>query len=157
MKKLLITAILLAGVSFTNAQETKFGVKAGLDLASAKVKIGGTTITSSETGFFLGGFANFGVSEKFSVQPELLYVAIKDLNFLSLPILAKYSVAKEFGILVGPSVNYFLDAQTDKIKVNVDLGAAYNVTEEIDVNAKYSFGLGDVAISGIFIGANYSF
>jgi opacity protein-like surface antigen len=121
------------------------------------VKFAGTTTSASETGFFVGGFANIGVSEQFSVQPEVLYVAIKDFNFLSVPILAKYSVSKEFGILAGPSLNYLLDAEEDEFKLNIDFGASYDVTEEIEVNAKYSLGMGDVSISGIFIGAGYKF
>ena len=157
MKKLLFAAIAVFAFGFTNAQETKFGAKAGVDLATVKVKILGTTASASETGFFLGGFANIGLSEKFSVQPELLYVAITDLNFVSVPILAKYSVAEKFGIIAGPSLNYFLDAEEDEFKLNVDFGAIYDITEEIDVNAKYSLGMGDVSVSGIFIGAGYKF
>jgi len=157
MKKLLFAAIAVFAFGFTNAQETKFGAKAGVDLATAKVKILGTTASASETGFFLGGFANIGLSEKFSVQPELLYVAITDLNFISVPVLAKYNVAEKFGIIAGPSLNYFLDAEEDEFKLNVDFGAIYDITEEIDVNAKYSLGMGDVSVSGIFIGAGYKF
>ena len=157
MKKLLFAAIAVFAFGFTNAQETKFGAKAGVDLATIKVKMLGTTASASETGFFLGGFANIGLSEKFSVQPELLYVAITDLNFVSVPILAKYSVAEKFGIIAGPSLNYFLDAEEDEFKLNVDFGAIYDITEEIDVNAKYSLGMGDVSVSGIFIGAGYKF
>ena len=54
-------------------------------------------------------------------------------------------------------MNYFLDAKEDVIKLNVDLGAAYDITEKINLKAKYSLGFGDVTFSGIFIGANYSF
>jgi len=157
MKKLLFAAIAVFAFGFTNAQETKFGAKAGVDLATIKVKMLGTTASASETGFFLGAFANLGVSEKFSVQPELLYVAISDSNFLSVPVLAKYNVAEKLGLIAGPSLNYFMDAEEDKLKVNVDFGAMYDITEEIDVNAKYSLGMGDVSVSGIFIGAGYKF
>lgn len=157
MKKLLFTAFLFAGTFFSQAQETKFGVKAGVDFATVKVEFMGTSASSSETGFFLGGFVNLGISEKFSVQPELLYVAISDSNFFSVPILAKYNVAEKFGLLAGPSLNYFSDMEEDKLKFNVDFGATYDITEEIDVNAKYSFGFGDVAVSGIFVGAGYKF
>lgn len=158
MKKLLFITVLLAGALTANAQkETKFGVKAGVDFATVKVKAFGTTASSSETGFFVGGFATLGVSDKFYVQPELLYVAISDSNFFSVPVLAKYAVAEKFGILAGPSFNYYSDAEEDKFKVNVDLGATYQITEEIDVNAKYSIGFGDVAVSGLFVGAGYRF
>lgn len=157
MKKLFFTAIAVMAFGISNAQETKFGAKAGVDLATAKVKFAGTTATSSETGFYVGGFANIGLSEKFAVQPELMYVSIKNFNFVSVPILADYSISEEFGIYVGPSLNYFLDAEEDQFKVNIDLGAGYDVSEDIEINAKYSLGFGDVSINGIFVGANYKF
>ena len=157
MKRLLFAAVAVFAFGFTNAQETKFGVKAGVDFASVKVEVMGVSGTASETGFFVGGFANIGLSEKFSVQPELLNVAISDSNFFSLPILAKYNVAEKFGLLAGPSLNYFSDFEEDKLKFNVDFGASYDITEEIEANAKYSLGFGDIAVSGIFIGAGYKF
>ena len=156
MKKLLFSVIVLAA-TIAQAQDTKFGVKAGIDFASVKVKVLGNSATASETGFFVGGFATLGISEKFAVQPELLYVAISDSNFFSVPVLAKYTFAEKFSALVGPSFNYFSDAAEDKLKVNIDLGATYDITEEIEVNAKYSLGFGDVAVNGIFIGAGYKF
>ena len=157
MKKLLFIAVLLVGAVSAQAQKTKFGVKAGVDFASIKVEVAGVSGTASETGFFLGGFASLGISDKFAVQPEILYVAISDSNFFSVPVLAKYTFAEKFSALAGPSINYFSDAEEDKLKINLDLGATYDITEEIDVNAKYSFGFGDVAVSGIFIGAGYKF
>lgn len=158
MKKLLFITVLFAGALTAQAQkDTKFGVKAGVDFASIKVKVAGTTATASETGFFVGGFATLGVSEKFAIQPELLYVAISDSNFFSVPVLAKYSFAEKFSALAGPSFNYYSDAEEDKFKVNLDLGASYQIIEEIDINAKYSLGFGDVAVSGVFVGAGYRF
>lgn len=162
MKKLLLGAFLFAGSFFATAQETNFGVKAGVDFASAKVKydlgpLGSGTATSSETGFFVGGFATIGLSESFAVQPEVLYVAITDLNFLSVPVLAKYSFAEKFHALAGPCFNYFMDVEEDEFKLNLDLGASYDVAESLDVNAKYSLGFGDVAVNGVFVGVGYKF
>ena len=157
MKKLLFIAVVFVGAFTAQAQKTKFGVKAGVDFASIKVEVAGVSGTASETGFFVGGFATLGISEKFAVQPELLYVAISDSNFFSVPVLARYTFAEKFSALAGPSFNYFSDATEDKLKMNLDLGATYDITEEIDVNAKYSLGFGDVAVNGIFIGAGYKF
>ena len=157
MKKLLFTAVLFGGTFFLQAQETKFGIKAGVDLATVKIEVLGQTVSNSETGFFVGGFVDLALTDKFSVQPELLYVAIKDSNFFSVPILAKYKVADKLALMAGPSLNYFSDAEEDKLKVNVDFGASYDITEAIDINAKYSLGMGDIQVSGIFIGAGYKF
>ncbi len=162
MKKLFLTALLFAGTLITNAQETRFGVRAGADFASTKVKYtnpitgASDTASASETGFFAGGFVELGLSENFAVQPEVLYVAISDSNMLSVPVLAKYSFGN-INILAGPSLNYLLDAEEDEFKVNVDIGASYDITENFDAEARYSIGMGDVSVSGLFIGVGYKF
>jgi hypothetical protein len=162
MKKIILTIAAVFAFGVVSAQDTKFGVKAGVDFASSKVKydlgeFGSGTATASETGFFVGGFATIGMSEKFAIQPEVLYVAITDSNFLSVPVLVKYSFGEKFSALVGPSFNYFLDAEEDEFKMNVDFGGTYQITDNIDINAKYSLGFGDVQVSGVFVGAGYSF
>lgn len=167
MKKVFLVAIATVGFAFSgNAQETKFGVKAGVDLASVKgdvtVDTGFGVFTSefseSYTGFFVGGFATIGISESFAVQPEVLYVSLQDdFSYLNVPIFAKFSFAEKFHAMAGPSLNYFLNAEEDEFKIGVDFGAAYDVTENLDINAKYTMGTGDIKVSGIFIGAGYTF
>lgn len=162
MKKLILSVFVLANIGFANAQEgVRFGVKGGVDLAQAKVKFdtgfGTYEATESETGFFVGGFAEIGISEKFAIQPELYYVGINDFDMISLPVQAKFEFVPKFHALVGPSFNFLLDADEDEFKVNLDFGASYDITEDFDVNAKYSVGFGDVSINGLFIGAGYKF
>lgn len=161
MKKLLATVCVFAGTLYGTAQETRFGVRAGVDFATVEqtVTVAGFTATGkgSETGFFVGGFATIGISETFSVQPEILYVSIKDFNLLNIPVLGKYAVAEKINLLAGPSFNYLLDAEEDKFKVNIDFGGGYAITENIDVTARYSLGFGDTKISGIYLGVGYTF
>jgi hypothetical protein len=161
MKKILTAVCVLAGTFYGTAQETKFGVRAGVDLATVEqtATVGGLTVSgkASETGFFVGGFASIGITESFAVQPEVLYVAIKDFNMLTVPVLGKYAVAEKIHLMAGPSFNYLLDAEEDEFKLNVDFGGSYDITENLDAAARYSLGFGDVKISGIFIGLGYSF
>lgn len=141
-------------VAFTNAQ-AQFGIKAGVDLATARVDGFGS---ESETGFFVGAFSTIELSDTFNLQPELLYVSIKDLDFISLPILAKFSVADSFNLLAGPSLTYFLDAEDEEFQFNLDFGVSFDVTENLDLNAKYSYMLNkDWGVDGLFIGVGYSF
>lgn len=141
-------------VAFTNAQ-AQFGIKAGVDLATARVDGFGS---ESETGFFVGAFSTIELSDTFKLQPELLYVSIKDLDFISLPILAKFSVADSFHLLAGPSLTYFLDAEDEEFQFNLDFGVSFDVTENLDLNAKYSYMLNkDWGVDGLFIGVGYSF
>lgn len=162
MKKLFLVAALFAGTLFASAQETKFGVRAGADFATVKVTVvnpmTGDEITASgsETGFFVGGFVEIGVSESFAVQPEVLYVAISESSMINVPVLAKYSFGN-FSALAGPGLNYLLDAEEDQFKVNIEVGASYDFTENFDAQARYSIGMGDVSMSGLFIGVGYKF
>jgi len=70
MKKLFIAAIAVLAFGSANAQETKFGVKAGLNFSNFT---GDVENNSMKVGFHVGGLVNIKVSDKFSVQPELLY------------------------------------------------------------------------------------
>ena len=106
MKKLIIAAIAVLSVGVASAQSVKFGVKGGLDLAIAAASGGNITVSTSETGFYFGGFVQIGVSEKFAIQPELLYAKVKELGQFQIPILAKYSISKEFSVLAGQNLGF---------------------------------------------------
>jgi opacity protein-like surface antigen len=173
MKKILLTSIALFAFGFANAQdEASFGVKGGLDLVSYKYTVsdglGGTVSgTESLTGFFIGGFAEFGIADKFMLQPGLNYhTASKSLagetlkaNFLSIPVLVKYEIAESFNLMAGPSLFYSLESDDeDKTRFNFDLGASYDFTENFFVEPRYSAGLtGDIKIGHILIGVGYKF
>jgi opacity protein-like surface antigen len=152
MKKLFIFMLVVA--AFTNAQ-AQFGIKAGLDLATARVDGYGS---ESETGLFVGVFSTIELSDTFKIQPELLYVSVKDLDFISLPVLAKFSVADSFHLLAGPSLTYFLDAEDEEFQVNIDFGVSFDVMENLEINAKYSHMLKkEWQLNGFFVGLGYSF
>lgn len=136
MKKLLFTAaIAVLGFTSANAQEVQFGVKAGVNLAT----ITGDDIedNSSKVGFHVGGVAEIKISEKFSVQPELIFsqqgtksefsesgefggnsfsyeeeLKIK-ANYLNLPVMAKFYVAEGLSLEAGPQVGFLLSADAE--------------------------------------------
>lgn len=169
MKKLLFAAVAVFAFSFANAQETKFGATVGFASLSSKVKIGGASATGSDSGFYIGGFADIGVSEKFHVQPELLYVSVGDANQIQVPILAKFSIAEGFNLLAGPQVGFLMDT-ADGIKsfnYGVDFGASYDINEQFMVQARYDLGLANLVedgdsdnslkLSGFYVGVGYKF
>lgn len=126
MKKIILTAAAVAAFGFTNAQEVKFGVKAGLNIAN----LGGDfEENSSLIGFQIGGLAEIKLSDSFAIQPELLFSAqgtkfeesdefgsyeekIK-LSYLNIPIMAKYYVAPKFSIEAGPQIGFLLSAKSE--------------------------------------------
>ncbi len=169
MKKIILSLVAVMAFGVANAQETKFGVMAGVDFASSKAKFAGFSATSSETGFFVGGFADIAISDKFHVQPELLYVSIEDLDQISIPILAKFNVAKSFNVLAGPSLAFIMDT-ADGIKslnYGFDLGASYDINEQFMIEARYDLGLANLLeggdsdnslkLNGVFVGVGYKF
>jgi opacity protein-like surface antigen len=168
MKKIILSALAICAFTFASAQDMKFGVKGGLDLVSSS----GASSTSM-TGFYAGGFAEFGLSDALTLQPGVEYhtaskseevfpgysVTYKS-NFLAVPVLFKYKVAEKINLMAGPALYYNMDSEvtTDKTRFNLELGGSYDITENIFVDPRYSLGLnGETKISHILIGVGYKF
>ena len=156
-KAILLSIIVVFAMSNVNAQN--FGVKAGLDLASAKVKAGGVSANSSETGFYIGGFTTIEISESFSFQPEALFVSINDGSMIQIPLMVLIPLSAEFNVLAGPSLGLMLDAGDGMKSFNYGLeaGVAYDVSEEFFIEARYNIGLADLAEDNGFFGSDYSY
>ncbi|WP_353778431.1 hypothetical protein [Winogradskyella sp. 3972H.M.0a.05] len=131
---------LKGGLNFTffNVQESNFGENA-----------------ETEVSYFAGLFLDFEIDEYFSIQPEVLYIGLSDFKFINAPIYAKYEVARNFDLMVGPSLNYFFDFFNNKFKVRADICAAYNITSKLDIHTKYTIGFEEISPNGIFIGLGY--
>ncbi len=125
----------------TSSQETNFGVKAGLNYSSIVGDLtDGITFRFSGHG---GVFLEIVFSEKFGFQPELLYssqgfqfssdlFAIDgndpadgnkfrtnvQLNYLTVPLVAKFSLNERYSVEFGPQFGFLLN-QVTKIK-NLD-------------------------------------
>lgn len=160
MKKLLLSAVIAVfAMSNLNAQEVKFGAKAGVNFAS----LGGDDSDGLDgrTSFHVGGVAEIGISEKFAVQPELVYssqgFSVDDenlkLDYINLPILAKFFVAEGFSIEVGPQIGFLIsaDAEGEDVKdlfkstdFSGALGLGYKLESGLNFAARYNLGLGSV-------------
>lgn len=169
MKKITLSIIAIFAFGYVSAQETKFGLKAGADFASLHGKFDGNSYSESETGFYAGVFADIGVSDKFRVQPELLYVSVNDLNQIQVPILAKFSLVEDLSLLAGPNFGFLLDAGEGSKTLNfgLDLGLSFDLNENFSLDGKYNFGLSNLVeggnsdfstrLSGFFFGLGYKF
>lgn len=156
MMRKLILIIALALFGFTsNAQDTNYGVLGGLSFMTGTSEFDGFgETTESETGFHIGAFAEFGLSEAFALQPELTYELVDGLSFINLNAIAKYEVAEGFSLQLGPQfalaggddVNDLDDLLGDdftKLNIRLAAGAGYDINEEIFVQARYGFQLND--------------
>ena len=168
-------AIILSVMMFVyanlNAQDVNFGAKAGVNFAT--INSDNFDSFTSRTAFHLGFVAEIVITETFSFQPELMYSAqgadyseeffdgsVK-LDYLNLPLMAKYYVAEGFSLEVGPQIGFLLSAK-DKgdsdgvsydedikefikgIDFGVNFGAGYKLDNGLNFGARYNLGLTDV-------------
>ncbi|RZK57481.1 MAG: PorT family protein [Pedobacter sp.] len=78
MKKLLLSLALVAGLSAAALAQSpvKFGVKAGLALPNMSISAGGISVGfDSRASFYVGGTADFSISNTFSIQPGLTFIS----------------------------------------------------------------------------------
>jgi len=158
MKKIIIAAVAVFAFGFTNAQGVKFGAKAALNVSTLS---GDVEDASSIVGFQIGGFAEFKISEKFAVQPELMYSTQGSesegetfkLNYINIPVMAKYYVAKSFSIEAGPQIGFLTSAEIEgedykdfvsSTDFSVNFGAGYDFTENLSAGLRYNLGLTNV-------------
>lgn len=122
----LLIAVLLISAS-AHAQFSQYGVKAGLNLSN--MTIDGSNDRNLRTGFHAGVFSRMGISEFFSVQPELLYttkgftnsydIAVAEgevdfnLNYIEIPVNLVYHLAEDFSFQFGPYIGYLLTANVE--------------------------------------------
>lgn len=162
MKKTFIIAGALLAMSFSaQAQLAKFGIKGGLNYAN----INGSDIqTDAITSYHVGLVAELKLTDRFSVQPELLYStqgatyknAItefkNELGYLAIPVLAKVYLNKTISLEVGPQASFLLsekndldlkDSNTFDFSVNAGLGV--KITENFFLQGRYNLGLTDVS------------
>jgi hypothetical protein len=162
MKKIILAAIAVMAFGFANAQQTRFGIKGGLNMST--VVGGDVDNTKSLVGFHVGGFAEIHVVEKFFIQPELLFSTQgtkfdgpfgedydTKLNYLNIPVLAKYYIVdKKFSVEAGPQLGILLSAKADdndikdftrSVDFGFNLGAGYSFTDNLSINLRYTIGL----------------
>ena len=150
MKKLAFIALLaIFSLSTVSAQDVSFGVTTGYHNLSIRAKLEGVTASNGESGVFAGFFADIPVSEKFHVQPEVLYAAIfadgESGNELVVPILAKYYVSDQFFAQAGPVIDIILDDAEglNAFGFGLGFGAGYDFSETVFATARYSLGIND--------------
>ncbi len=145
MKKIVLVIMAVIGVSlYGNAQSVHFGAKGGVNFADLSDVSG-----SGRTGYHIGLLAEIGFAQ-FAIQPEVLYSAqgLEDLelDYLNVPILAKYYVIPNLSIEVGPQFGINVqDDDWDDVK-SFDMGGAVGVGYKLGdffAQARYNFGFSD--------------
>jgi hypothetical protein len=173
MKKILFAALLVVSANVVMAQ-VRFGAKLGPNWANWTVKEDGQKDDEfkSRLGFHAGFVADIGLSEKFSIQPQLLYVnkgsAIDHedhtdnavIQSIDIPINFLFkapSSGGNFFIGGGPNLGFNLSGMLksdeegdEKIEIGSDVGQLKGFDFGLNFLAGYELK------NGLFFSANYT-
>lgn len=171
MKKTFLILAFSGAFLATKAQDIKYGVKAGLNLANVAGDVEGNKM---KIGFNAGGFARISVTETISFQPELLlstqgakekgsyagvsYEGKNNLTYLNIPLLAQYNTTSGFYGETGPQFGFLVSAKAKSDGEKVDIkdnlktldlswafGVGYLTQSNVGVNVRYNLGLSNIA------------
>ncbi len=159
MKKtiLLVTiAILGFGVSSSAQEYVNFGVKGGVNFTN--MTSDGFEDNNSRTGFHLGLLAEIPLSDRFSLQPEVLYSTqgTEDegsnytdeykLDYIQLPVMAKFYLVDGLALEAGPSFNFLVNEEYDiesglfSLESDPDIASTFEFAGAIGVSYKFNNG-----------------
>ena len=166
MKKIILSTLLLLAFGFTYAQKAQFGLKGGLNSSTFVGDTEGMDF-KSRIGFNIGAFAAIELSEKITLQPEILFSTqgaeaenveafvngsiytgdVKfNLSYINIPVMFKYYVADKFNLEAGPQIGFLTSAETSTTLDGFD--------QTVDQDAKDYFESVDF---GFNLGAGYDF
>ena len=178
MKNLILISIVVFFIfTSSTAQKIKYGSKIGVNI---------TNITGDETDDYnnitllhAGAVAEIMISDEFSFQTELLYSAqgaksdysdtldevtfrytsVK-LEYINIPLLAKFYVTEGFSLEAGPQVGFLITADREFEKTDngeTETGEKDILNEIKGIDFGLDFGLAYKLESGIFLAARYNF
>lgn len=163
MKNYILVFFTVFVSGFLIAQEKKdddentdltLGVKAGLNISDFK----NGDQAKSLVGFHAGFYGEFDFRNNFSLQPELLFstqgAKFEDgnvnLQYFSLPLIARYCIVPSLYIETGPQLSFLLSAKKigidirDYFKttdVSLDFGIGYVVSDKFSIGLRYNLGI----------------
>ena len=177
MKKVILPLALFTGIVGTAHAQTgiKYGVKGGYNLATYS----GTDSRSSEykSGFTAGLYANFGIADNFSVQPEVLFsqkgASIDNfqglpttrfkttLSYIDVPVLLRVNAGQDGKGLffeLGPQASFLVRNRDFTQTGNTSTQSTDN-TNDADLNktvVAYVGGIGYQLTNGLSLGLRYT-
>lgn len=165
-KSIYLTALfVLVAISGSFGQGFHFGLKAGANFANFE---GNTPDFKSEgiTSYHAGAFLEFGLSERFSIQPELLYSTVganlsfdnatedfkNELGYICVPLLARiYLIPNRLSLDLGPQASFLLResenvnlTKSNSFDFAVVGGLTLQVIGPLFIQGRYNLGLTDV-------------
>jgi hypothetical protein len=158
---IVIVFFLMIGNS-VNSQEVNIGIKGGLNAYT----LGGddTSDVKTKLGFNLGLLGHIHISDRFGLQPELVYstqgAASDDgsdidlnLSYINVPVLFQYMYDNGFRIQAGPQIGFLTSAKAKGASASVDIKDSFNTLDvALSVGASYVH-----PVSGFGVDARYNY
>ena len=148
--KQLLTLLIVILVSLESQAQgiQRYGLKAGVQRTAIPVNPSEAAdwdlVMKAGIGFQVGAFATFGLTDRLSLQPELLFSAqsfkeVMDVqyvgedevtekvenykaNFLKIPVLLRYGITEKFFAEIGPQADFLVSANIEKADWDVFAG-----------------------------------
>ena len=174
MKKIfLCAAVAIMSFATAQSQEVRLGIKGGYNMTTLT---GDIEDASSRSSFHLGGLVEVPISERFSIQPEVLYssqgaeytetlTGVDDskitakLDYIQVPIMAKFYAAEGFAIEAGPQIGFLANSTAEFESTVGDVTVIGDEDMEDIKNTDIGIGVGASyrIPAGLFFGARYNF
>lgn len=163
--------ICFSGMSQEPNKKSAFGIRAGVNIANVRWKIGGVGGHERPILAMNGGvYYSRLLSQRFSIQPELMYSNTGAIftnkkilfNYLNVPVLLKFHPGKsDFSFFAGPQCGFLVKAKErrnigreettvtdDFAKTNFSLVLGIEAgLSRVNLGARYDFGISDVSDS----------
>jgi len=182
MKKVFLAAIAIGTFGIAQAQDLKFGVKAGANLAT----LTGDAVADDvkmQVGFNVGGLMEIKFTDMLALQPELLFsmqgakttdtendgiTSYRDeskvnLSYINVPVMLKLYPVKGFFLEAGPQVGFLVSAKSKDESTATTGGIVTTESTETDIKGNlktvdfaFNAGLGYDFTENLFINARYS-
>lgn len=159
-KKILISTILIVFLcTLSKAQDNSYGVRLGANLSSISSDDIPENLEDSRFGIVVGFFAEYPINYRWSIQPEFQYSSKGNddeslrVDYLQLPVLAKYYVSDLFNLHIGPQIGLKIWEWEDSTGIETNFntfdftavaGIGVNISENFYADIRYGFGLSNI-------------
>jgi hypothetical protein len=153
MKNAVLLLMVLLVFAVGNAQDTHYGIRGALNISNLDFDPAPTFENKHRNGFAFAGFVEFDMSADIGLRVELQWSAeggsdeTLRADYLQLPLMLRYNVSDRLSVGAGPQLNLKVWKENDgfaTFSYSGVLGIEYMFTDDLFVDARYSFGLRNV-------------
>ncbi|QDO95567.1 PorT family protein [Formosa sediminum] len=153
MKKITFLVLTILATTTSFAQFDLFGVRAGMNISNLDYDSEVPSGNAHRNGFVVGFTAQYGITDKFSLAPEIQFSAegakkeSLRLDYLNLPVFAKYAITEQLSVGLGPQLGLKVHEYEDgfnNLMFSGVAGVEYVFFDDFYVDVRYVYGVTNV-------------